>query len=169
MRQLIISLMIILMFIVTGLQLPIAEGADSNPPPATEELVFIHHSTGGHWLADTNLGNPYGGLGSALKNNNYFVSATNFCWGPDEIGSRTDIINWPEWFTGLNHQIILTALYNETGQNFTDCDGNTFGSWSRPAVDPGNENSIVLFKSCFPNSGLYGNPDDPPASETNDQ
>ena len=29
--------------------------------------------------------------------------------------------------------------------------------------DPGGENEIVMFKSCFPNSNLEGNPDDPPA------
>jgi hypothetical protein len=37
------------------------------------------------------------------------------------------------------------------------------------ARDPGGENEIVMFKSCFPNSDLYGNPNDDPASEPNDE
>jgi len=73
-----------------------------NPPATTIKLIFIHHSTGGNWLADPNQDQPYGGLGMALMNNNYFVSATNYEWGPYGIGDRTDIPNWPEWFTGPN-------------------------------------------------------------------
>jgi hypothetical protein len=99
-----------------------------------------------------------------LMQNNYFVSATNYGWGPDGIGDRTDIPNWPEWFTGPNSSTILEALYTESGQNFGD-----FGAWPRLATDPGGENQIIMFKSCFPNSDLYGNPDDPPAAELDDQ
>ncbi|MBN2438731.1 MAG: hypothetical protein JXL20_09035, partial [Deltaproteobacteria bacterium] len=40
-----------------------------------------------------------------------------------------------------------------------------FGDWSRPASAPAGENRIILFKSCFPNSNLEGNPNDPPAAE----
>ncbi len=41
------------------------------------------------------------------------VSATNYGWRPNSIGDRTDIPNWPEWFTGLNSSTYLSALYNE--------------------------------------------------------
>jgi hypothetical protein len=51
-------------------------------------LIFIHHSTGENWLRD-----DYGELGKALSENNYFVSDTNYGWGPEGIGDRTDIIN----------------------------------------------------------------------------
>lgn len=135
-----------------------------NPPANPVKLIFIHHSTGGNWLADPNADQPSGGLGIALRNNNYFVSATNYEWGPDGIGDRTDIPNWSEWFTGANSSAILAALYSESGQNVRD-----YGDWSRLATDPGGENSIVMFKSCFPNSDLYGNPDDPAATEPDDQ
>ncbi len=139
---------------------PIIAQADTpNPPAQPVKLIFVHHSTGGMWLAD-----DYGGLGLALRNNNYFVSATNYGWGPDGIGDRTDIPNWPEWFTGANRNTILSALYAETGQNVGD-----YGDWSRLATDPGGENKIIMFKSCFPNSNLYGNPSAPPLSEPNDQ
>jgi|GEM_PF-1938660 len=137
-------------------------GADTTPPASPVKLVFIHHSTGGHWLADPN-DYIYGGLGTALKNNNYYVSATNYEWGPNGIGSRTDIPNWTEWFTGENSSTIMNAVYSETAQNIGD-----FGAWSRLPTAPGGENTIVMFKSCFPNSNLYGNPDDPAASEPND-
>ncbi len=136
---------------------------NTDPPESTVKLVFIHHSTGGNWLADPNSDQPYGGLGAALMNNNYYVSATNYGWGPDSIGDRTDIPNWPEWFTGSNSSAILNELYNENGQNF---DG--YGSWPQLSNDPGEENKIIMFKSCFPNSDLFGSPDDPPASEPND-
>ncbi|MCF8146343.1 MAG: hypothetical protein K9N21_20750 [Deltaproteobacteria bacterium] len=159
--------LIVAAFITAALTWIISPGmcaADSTPPASVVKLIFIHHSTGGNWLADPNEEQPYGGLGSALMNNNYFVSATNYGWGPDGIGDRTDIPNWPEWFTGLNSTTILTALYAENNQNI---DG--FGSWSRLATDPGGENQIIMFKSCFPNSDLFGDPDDPAGTEPNDQ
>ncbi len=166
MKRIVTCTAIICSFFLATFHPQLLFGADATPPASTVKLVFIHHSTGGHWLADSNADNPYGELGTALKNNNYFVSATNYCWGPGEIGSRTDIVNWLEWFTGSERDTVMSALYIETGPNFADCDDNSFGSWTRLA-DPGGENAVVLFKSCFPNSNLYGNPDDPPAASPN--
>jgi len=136
---------------------------DPSPPLSPVKLIFIHHSTGGNWLADINENGPHGGLGQALMNNNYFASATNYGWGPENIGDRTDIVNWPEWFTGPNRDAILSALFTETEQNFQE-----YGEWPRLENDPGGQNEIILFKSCFPNSNLYGNPLDPPYAEPND-
>ncbi len=158
-------LLCLLMWMVAG-RAPAAGHrlADNPNPPATPvKLIFIHHSTGGHWLADLDEHDQAGELGQALMVNNYYVSATNYDWGPDSIGSRTDIPNWPEWFTGENSATYLNALYHENGQNI-----GGFGSWSRLPADPGGENIIIMFKSCFPNSNLEGNPDDPPLSEPND-
>jgi hypothetical protein len=137
--------------------------ADITPPSSPVKIIFIHHSTGGNWLAASNNDQPYGGLGEALMENNYYVSATNYGWGPYSVGDRTDIINWPEWFTGVNSTEILSALYSENDQNIGD-----FGSWPRLATDPGGENEIIMFKSCFPNSDIYGNPDDTAGSTPND-
>ena len=137
---------------------------DPTPPETPVKLIFIHHSTGGNWLADVGEHDYAGGLGRALMENNYFVSATNYGWGPDGIGDRTDIPNWIEWFLGDHHNSILEALYTEYGQNIGD-----FGQWSRLKKDPGGENQIIVFKSCFPNSDLYGSPDDPPADAPNDE
>lgn len=147
-------------FIITGTWAAI----DNTKPSSPMKLVFIHHSTGGFWLADSNPSQTYGGLGAALMANNYYVSATNYGWGPGAIGDNTDIIYWPDWFTGTNSSSVLSALYSETGQNIGD-----FGPWSRLATDPGGENRIVLLKSCFPNSNLTGNPTDAAGTTPNDQ
>jgi hypothetical protein len=128
-----------------------SHGQGADPPDRVVRLVFIHHSSGENWLADEN-----GGLGLALAENNYFVSDTNYGWGPDSIGDRTDIPDWVEWFRGPQTERYMEALFAESGQN---------SSYTRTLEDPGGENEIILHKSCFPNSNLEGNPDDPPAEE----
>ncbi len=134
-------------------------GAGVPAPDQPVKLVFIHHSTGEAWLADES-----GGLGLALADNNYFVSDTNYGWGPSAselggaIGDFTDIGNWWNWFLGPSRDTIMAAVYFESGQN---------SSYSRLANDPGGENQIVLFKSCFPNSHIEGGPDDPPTTGGN--
>jgi len=125
-----------------------------NPPTSTARLVFIHHSCGSNWLSDDN-----GGLGIALRDSNYFVSDTNYGWGPDSIGSNTDIGQWWSWFRGLSSPTYLSALYGESGQ---------YSSYSRLSLNPGGENEVIMFKSCYPNSALKGNVDDPvPPIESN--
>lgn len=139
---------------------PSPEQVDTAPPPEPVKLVFIHHSTGGNWLADPTGNDLGGGLGRALMENNYYVSATNYGWGPDSIGDSTDIPHWLDWLRGERSSVYLGALYNENGQNIGD-----FGVWPRLVADPGGENQVILFKSCFPNSDLEGSPTDPPAPE----
>jgi hypothetical protein len=121
---------------------------DPSPPEQRVKLIFIHHSCGENWLA-----NGHGGLGEALARSNYFVSDTNYGWGPNSIGDRTDITDWPEWFTGPESRRIMRALRAESGR---------LSPYTRSASDPGGENRIIMFKSCFPNSNLEGAPDDPP-------
>jgi hypothetical protein len=125
---------------------------DVSPPEHIVKLIFIHHSTGENWLRD-----DYGGLGQALSANNYFVSDTNYGWGPDSIGDHTDIPNWLEWFRSDHTDRIMDAVINESGQN---------SAYTRTLSDPGGGNEIIMFKSCFPNSMLEGNPNDPPAAGT---
>jgi hypothetical protein len=126
----------------------VAAGLDSQPPATPLKLIFIHHSCGENWLADDN-----GGLAKVLQKNNYFVSDTNYGWGPEAIGDRTDIENWPEWFTGPQSPGYLKALYQEN---------EIHSPYQRTMADPGGENRVIMFKSCFPNSELEGNPNDPP-------
>ena len=128
-------------------------GSATAPPSQPVKLIFLHHSSGENWLNDNN-----GGLGIALRDNNYFVSDTNYKWGPvanegsDPIGSYTDIGNWWTWFRGPKSTEIMDAVYAESGQH---------SSYSRLKSDPGGKNRIVMFKSCYPNSNLRGNPGDP--------
>jgi hypothetical protein len=132
--------------------LPLSQASVLNPEPPDQrvKLIFIHHSSGENWLADDN-----GGLGLALNQNNYFVSDTNYGWGPDSIGDRTDIPNWPEWFRSSHTPTYMNALFNENDQH---------ASYTRTLANPGGQNQIVMFKSCFPNSDLTGNPGDPPTA-----
>ncbi len=132
--------------------LPQAQALDPSPPDHIVRLIFIHHSTGENWLRD-----DYGGLGLALADANYFVSDTNYGWGPDAIGDRTDIPNWLEWFRSEGTDRFMRALLSE---------GEQHAAYSRPLADPGGENEIILFKSCFPNSELAGDPDDPASPGT---
>lgn len=127
---------------------PIPQADNPGPPDHVVKLIFIHHSTGENWLTD-----GYGDLGRTLGQNSYFVSDTNYGWGPDSIGDRTDIPNWTEWFASASTPTYMDALFNESGQN---------SGYTRTLPDPGGENQVILFKSCFPNSELGGSPNDPP-------
>lgn len=122
------------------------EKVESTQPQQPVKLIFIHHSTGENWLTD-----GYGDLGRTLDENNYFVSDTNYGWGPNAIGDRTDIPDWLEWFRSDQTDEYMQAIFSEYGQH---------SSYSRALNDPGGENQIILFKSCFPNSDLSGSPDD---------
>ena len=130
----------------------------SEAPAATVKLIFIHHSSGQNWLSSGN-----GNLGIALNANHYYVTETDYGWDAepdDNLGDRTDTVNWPEWFTGPSSAAYLAALYAEGGQNL-----GGYGNWPRLAVAPAGENQVILFKSCFPNSNLDGSPNDPALAE----
>jgi hypothetical protein len=136
--------------LATGLSPGHAQDDNPDPPDEPVKLIFIHHSVGESWLED-----DYGDLGRMLSANNYFVSDTNYGWGPGNIGDNTDIVNWPEWFGPERSDRVLEALYGESEQN----------SWyTRTLSDPGGENEIIMFKSCYPNSELDGSPNDGPTS-----
>jgi len=129
-----------------------------HPPAGPVRLSFIHHSTGEDWLK------PEGGnLRQVLNENNYYVTDTTYDWGPYDqdvnnggtIGGHTDIGHWYNWFLGSHRETYLQALY--TNAYVSDAIGpNTI-------ADPGGENLIILFKSCFTSAQvIYGEPDDPP-------
>jgi hypothetical protein len=144
-------LTILFVFLLTAepvFSIPLEQTDNPDPPRTVVKLIFIHHSTGENLLTD-----GYGNLGKTLGQNKYFVSDTNYGWGPDLIGDRTDIPDWLEWFCSAQTPSYMAALYNESGQHST---------YTRTRADPGGENEIVMFKSCFPNSNLEGNPNDPP-------
>jgi hypothetical protein len=153
-------------FLTAFLWTPISASSQAiNPaPPSTlVRLIFIHHSTGQNWLNPDLESETSGALLTALNDNNYFVSDTNYYWGPvdpdwgEHIGSRTDIGDWYNWFLGPRRDGNMASLYSQTG---------IFGDlWTNRITnpDPEGENQIIMFKSCFPNSAvLSGNPTDPP-------
>ncbi|RLG40751.1 MAG: hypothetical protein DRO05_05580 [Thermoproteota archaeon] len=151
--SILVSLLLSLSYLTSSLPSAPDQPLNPNPPSTPVRLVFIHHSTGEDWL---NLG----GLREALNENNYYVTETNYDWGPPDldvndgnpIGYHTDIGHWYNWFLGPHRDTYLQALYTSS---------YTTGENSIP--DPGGENVIIMFKSCF-SSGqvIYGNPDDPP-------
>jgi len=129
---------------------PLPQSLNPDPPGEVVKLIFIHHSCGENGLSD-----DYGNLGRESGENNYFVSDTNYGWGPDSNGDRTDIPNWMEWFRSSETPTYMDALFNENGQN---------SYYTRNLSDPGGENQVIMFKSCFPNSELDGSPNDPPGT-----
>jgi len=127
-----------------------ARPLNPNPPSAMVRLVFIHHSVG------ENLLNA--GLFAQLNANNYYITDTYYGWGPEDyggtIGDHTDTGQWYNWFLGPSHNIFLISLYDNT---FINEPLTNF----RP--QPAGPNTVVLFKSCYPNSaGISGNANDPP-------
>ncbi|KJU83273.1 conserved hypothetical protein, secreted [Candidatus Magnetobacterium bavaricum] len=151
MRFLLLFVCLVLVIVSQG----VSEASTLNPAPPTSpvRLVFVHHSVGQNWLTNSNLDTIHdGGLGTALRDNNYFVSDTNYGWGPEAIGDRTDMGNWWEWFRGPQSNTFMAALYSLGDQN---------SEYDRLSVTPAGENEIVMFKSCFTNSVLTGNISDP--------
>lgn len=136
-------------------------GLNPNPPDNPIKIVFIHHSTGEDWLK------PDGGnLRKKLNDSKYYVTDTNYEWGPSDqdvndgktIGYHTDIGHWYNWFLGPHRNTYLNALYKNT--NVSDAIGRNTIS------DPGASKLIIIFKSCFSTAqSTSGNPDDQPLSE----
>jgi hypothetical protein len=131
-----------------------ARPLNSQPPATPVRLVFMHHSVGEAWLAD-----DIGNLLQALNANRYYVTDSNYGWGPESpelgeyIGDHTDTGNWYNWFLGSRRDTYLEALYNNL---ILSVGANTI-------ANPGGPNTVVMFKSCYPNGqGIQGNPDDPP-------
>lgn len=115
-------------------------------PATRQKLCFIHHSVGGYWLTTGN-----GNLGTALNSNNYYVNETDYGWDAvtspeDNLGDSTDTIHWLLWFNNTK----MPYVYN-----------NTFNSaYTNTISDPGGENDIIVFKSCYPNSEVEDSIDD---------
>jgi parallel beta-helix repeat protein len=107
----------------------------SEPPVNTTRIVFIHHSCGSNWLATGN-----GNLGANLNANNYYVSDTNYGWDAqpnDNLGDHTDTGDWDLWFNDVK----MPYVYNTTSHS-------AYTTNTMP--NPGGENEIIMFKSCYP-------------------
>jgi hypothetical protein len=122
------------------------ENINTASPDEVVNLIFLHHSCGKNLLDDES-----GRLGLLLAENNYFVSDTYYNWGPDKIGSKTDVGHWWTWFRGPDSSKYMQAVYNEKGIGPSE--------WKFTRLEEGKkgENEVVLFKSCYPNSKFKGN------------
>jgi hypothetical protein len=111
-------------------------------PDKELNILFLHHSCGGHWLADRGTAKGEnciyeaypngGGLRSLLEQNGYAVHEASY---GSIVGDKTDIEDWPAKFRDQMDRILKTDMQD---QMYTD----------------GSVNNIVMFKSCFPNNNF---------------
>jgi len=112
------------------------EGDNIPAPGETVNLIFIHHSVGENWLND--------GLCQSLNESNIHVADTYYGWS--NMGDYTDTADWPRWFNDDVMPSVYGKLSTETAQN---------------TIEPGDgENTIIMFKSCYPNSEVGDSIDD---------
>lgn len=112
-------------------------------------LLFIHHSCGGQWLADVGPADgadsiyrthPNGGeLRAALTQEGFRVGEASY---RSAIGARTDLFDWLPKFRDHMAAVLHCRLQDE----------------SLPA---GETNQVVLFKSCYPNNALHADGETP--------
>ena len=139
-----VTLSIFILILILSVNSATAINLNTSKPNSTVKLVFIHHSSGGNWLAD---GNGY--LGEHLNSNNYYVTETNYGWNAetnDGLGDHTDTTDWPSWFNDEK----MPYVYNN----------NEHSAYTNTIANPGGENEIIMFKSCFPNSEVGNSIDD---------
>ena len=110
--------------------IPPVDNTSAQPGTARANLMFIHHSVGENWLRD--------GLCEALNAHGYHVADIYYGWR--EYGDRTDTSDWPMWFTDT----VMDLVYREMG-------AMTAPNTIEPAQ---GDNTIIMFKSCFPNSDV---------------
>ena len=109
-------------------------GCPKPGPVVVDDLIFIHHSVGQHWLNHS--------LHAALLAKPYVDERNDICYGtdmspdadrPDSLadtpGDATDMYHWIRWFND----------YLEGVRSHGCADG---------------VNRIIMFKSCYPNSDV---------------
>mgnify|MGYP001470463887 CR=1 FL=1 len=107
---------------------------DVSNPSSPVRLCFIHHSCGYYWLQTGN-----GNLGTNLNDASYYVTECYYNWSAesgDYLGNSTDTDDWPSWF-------------NDTKMPYV-YDNSSHYAYTNSISDPGDENTIIMFKSCYP-------------------
>jgi hypothetical protein len=112
------------------------------PPRQALDLLFIHHSCGGQLLASagpesgTNCICPTdpngGGLRSRLQKNSFVVHEASY---GSRVGQDTDIFDWVPKFRDRMEEVLTCDFQDQP-------------------LPTGRRNSVVLFKSCFPNNNF---------------
>jgi hypothetical protein len=118
-------------------------------PGGSLNLLFIHHSVGGHWLADPGPEDGEdcvyrthpegGGLRRALEAQGYTVNEASY---HSRVGQDTDIVHWLPKFRDQMDQVLTCRRQDEV-------------------LPEGRRNQVVMFKSCYPNNAFVG-PGTPP-------
>ena len=108
------------------------------------DLLFIHHSVGGHWLAEPGPASgassiyathPHGGgLRQALEAAGYTVHEASY---DSRLGADTDVFDWLPKFRDQMDAVLR-------------CDHQD------RRLEEGRQNHVVMFKSCFPNNNFAG-------------
>ena len=117
---------------------------DTSPPADPVKLCFIHHSTGSAWISSGS-----GGLGAELNTNNYYTTESDYGWDAepgDNLGDHTDTEDWPDWFNDTKMPCVYMNDSHFDYDNIID--------------NPGGENDIIMFKSCYPCSEVGSSIDD---------
>ena len=121
------------------------EAFSAAPPAVPLNLLFIHHSVGGQWLADPGTAESTqdarrslhkthpngGGLRRRLVSQGYSVHEASY---GSAIGDRTDFFDWRPKFRDSMPKILSTRHQDELLSN--------------------GRNQIVMFKSCYPNNAF---------------
>ena len=123
---------------------------NTDPPASTVKTCWIHHSCGSNWTHQTSTDPSYGGnLGLNLNNNNYYITECDYDWDAelnDNLGDNTNTEDWHLWF-------------NDTKMPYVYLNSSHY-DWTNTIADPGGDNSIIMFKSCYPCSEVGGSIDD---------
>jgi len=111
------------------------------------DLLFIHHSCGGQWLANPGAeqghdciyaSHPHGGgLRARLEERGYRVHEASY---GSRLGQHTDLFDWVPKFRDQMDAVLR-------------CDSQDV------AYRDGRQNRIVMFKSCFPNNAFVSDGD----------
>ncbi len=120
-----------------------------HPAATTDDLVFIHHSCGSNWLSNS--------LHDALLAKDYIDERNDITYGttmspdagrPSSLGStpgdQTDMNHWIRWFNDY--------LDGVAGHGSAD-----------------GFNKIIMFKSCYPISNVWGDGTEPGDPFSSDQ
>jgi hypothetical protein len=120
--------------------------AFSDAPPATAiDVLFVHHSVGGQWLADhgplettadarhsLHRTHPNGGgLRARLESHGYRVHEASY---GSAIGQHTDLFDWLPKFRAHMPRVLATRIQDEVLEH--------------------GRNRVVMFKSCYPNNAF---------------
>jgi len=150
----------LLLGVVLIIAVPLARSyvAEQAGPVSLPEngLVFIHHSVGSNWLND--------GLHDALLAKSYIDERNDITYGtrlepdPGRPGSLGDV---PGDLTDMHHWILWFNDYLQGIRTYQNVDGIDRYLRRLGITESSGFNRIIMFKSCYPNSNVTSDGDEP--------